>query len=367
MNWSRSIKRRLGATLCTLVAAACGIEQPAGAADSAVILMYHHVDASTPASTSVTPERFEAHLEHLEDEGYRVRPLLDVLEALRSGQPVEDRTVVLTFDDGYSSVLDAAMPLLRSRNWPFTVFVASDYAEGNHRGYLDWDGLRELTANGATIGNHSRSHAHFVRRLRGESERQWRDRIRDEIEAAGRRLEDELGEAVIPVLAYPFGEYDTDVKGIVAELGLFALGQHSGAAGSNSDFLALPRFPVASGYDDLDGFAQRLRSKALPVELIGGEEHVVADGASLPTLRIRLLPGDYRADALACYATAQGAMDIEWLGDNFEEVAARPRASLAPGRSKYNCTAPSASENGVFYWFSYLWMNRNEDGSWYAE
>ena len=329
--------------------------------------MYHHVDESTPPSTSVTPQQFEAHLDHLDNEGYRVRPLLEVLTALRLGEPVAENTVVMTFDDGYVSVLQSAMPMLRDRGWPFTVFVTSDYANGDHSGYLDWDQLRELAENGATIGNHTRTHAHLVRRLVAESEREWRQRILAEIEDAESRLAEELGDAVIPVLAYPFGEYDSAIKAIVDDLGLFALGQHSGAAGSGSDFLALPRFPLASGYDDLDDFAERVRSRTLPVELIGAEMHVVDVNESRPSLRLRLLPGDYRADSLACYATAQGAMEIEWLGDSFEEAVARPREPLRPGRSKYNCTAASSSETGIYYWFSYLWMKRNDDGSWYAE
>ena len=148
---------------------------------------------------------------------------------------------------------------------------------------------------------------------------------------------------------------------------MFALGQHSGAAGTASDFFALPRFPVASGYDSLEDFAERVRSRTLPIEIVGAESHVIAANEARPPLRLRLLPGDYRANSLACYATAQGAMEIEWLGNDFEEAITRPREPLRPGRSKYNCTAISASETGVYYWFSYLWMKKNDDGSWYAE
>ena len=360
-------RRHLCALFVVALMGACGSDQQAGAADNAVILMYHHVDESTPPSTSVTPQQFEAHLDYLDHEGYQIRPLLDVLTALRNGEPIAEKTVVMTFDDGYASVLETAMPLLRDRGWPFTVFVTTNYASGNHTGYLDWDQLRELTANGATIGNHTHSHAHLVRRREGESENDWRQRILAEIDGAAIRLTEELGDAAVPVLAYPFGEYDSAIKTIVGDLGLFALGQHSGAAGSESDFLALPRFPMASGYDDLDDFAERVRSRTLPIRLVGTERHVISASESQPSLRMRLLPGDYRADSLACYATAQGAMEIEWIGDGTEEVVVRPLQSLHPGRSKYNCTAASASETGIYYWFSYLWMMKNSDGSWYAE
>ena len=37
--------------------------------DHAVVLIYHHVDTGTPASTSVTPELFGQHLDYLAVEG----------------------------------------------------------------------------------------------------------------------------------------------------------------------------------------------------------------------------------------------------------------------------------------------------------
>ncbi len=360
-------RRHILAFVLAALGGACVSEQPAGAADSAVILMYHHVDSETPPSTSITPERFSAQLDYLERENFRVRPLLEVLEALQSGNAIADKTVVLTFDDGYESVLENAMPLLRSRGWPFTVFVTTNYADQNYGGYLNWEQIRRLAANGATIGNHTRTHAHLVRRLPGESEREWQQRVRAEIADAGQRLASEVGTAAIPALAYPYGEYDATVRATARDLGLFSLGQHSGAAGSQSDLFALPRFPVASGYDSLEDFSLRVHSRTLPARVVGRERHVLDADDLRPALRLELAPGDFRAAELACYATAQGAIDLTWNPENPEEVVARPREPLGAGRTKYNCTAPSASESGVYYWFSYLWMKKNADGSWYTE
>ena len=38
-----------------------------------------------------------------------------------------------------------------------------------------------------------------------------------------------------------------------------------------------------------------------------------------------------------------------------------------PGRNKVNCTAPAADERGAYFWYSYLWLVKNADGSWYRE
>jgi len=337
------------------------------AADGAAVLVYHHVDSETPRSTSVTPERFSEHLDYLARHGFTVSPLLDVLESIQTGQAIAAKTVVLTFDDGYVSVLENAAPLLRDRGWPFTVFVSSDYVDQSYGGYLNWDQLRQLAGDGATIGNHTRTHAHLVRRDTDESASVWRQRVRTEITDAGQRIADELGDAAIPVLAYPYGEYDVSVKEVTRELGLFAVGQHSGAIGPQSDLLAAPRYPIATGYDALEDFELRVNSRALPVQILGSERHLVDAAETRPTLALTLTAGGYRAGELACYASNQGVMNLSPADDNPQTIMVRPRQPLRAGRTKYNCTAPSASEPGVYYWYSYLWIKKNDDGSWYSD
>ncbi len=74
--------------------------------------------------------------------------------------------------------------------------------------------------------------------------------------------------------------------------------------------------------------------------------------------------GPYRLDSLVCYVAGQEPARIQHNGD---EIRVTARAALRPGRGKFNCTAPSANESGVYYWYSYLWLQPNADGSWYEE
>jgi peptidoglycan/xylan/chitin deacetylase (PgdA/CDA1 family) len=337
------------------------------AADGAVILMYHHVATDTPPSTSVTPERFEAHLRYLERNDFNVAPLRDVLEALEAGRALPDRTVVITFDDGYTSVLEEAIPRLRRRGWPYTVFVSTQYVDGGYGGYLDWEGLKDLTRNGATVGNHTRTHAHLVRRLPDERETGWNARVREEIASAAERIESELGAGAIDVLAYPYGEYDDAVVAIVEDLGLYGLGQHSGAAGSTTPLSTVPRYPLAAGFDSDDDFALRVKSRALPAAAIGDVPRILDRPGLKPRLRLALGEADYRVDQLACYATAQGRMSLSTLDEDPHRIEIVPVEGLRAGRTKFNCTAPSASEPGVYYWFSHQVMTRAADGQWYRE
>ncbi|MGW8368710.1 MAG: polysaccharide deacetylase family protein [Gammaproteobacteria bacterium] len=336
--------------------------------ESAVIFMYHHVDDSTPASTSVSPALFERQLDYLEREGFSVRPLLELIEALEAGQPVPDGSVAITFDDGYSSVLEHALPALQKRDWPFTVFVNTEPVDNGFGGYLSWDELRELGRAGATIGNHSATHAHLVRKDAGESDSEWRARIGDEIDTAAGRLAAEVGAYTIPVFAYPYGEYAVALEQIVADHKLYGVGQQSGPFGRGSDFLALPRFPLAAELDSLDEFGLRARTRPLPVRVVGEERHIVEPELARPALHLALAANarDVRADALSCYASRQGRMAIEW-GEPGAAFIATPNEPLSAGRTKYNCTAPSLSASGVYYWYGYLWMKKERDGDWYAE
>jgi hypothetical protein len=184
-----------------------------------------------------------------------------------------------------------------------------------------------------------------------------------EIRHAGMRIATEAGDAAIPALAYPYGEYESNIKQVVEDLGYFALGQHSGAAGFDSDFHALPRFPVASGLDSVDEIALRVRTRPLVIELVEPERHI-SDGGS-PPLEGIVRSSDVHRDQMACYAGGQGRMDLQWIDIDSGRFIARPASPLRPGRTKYNCTAPSVSDTGVYHWFSYLWMTKRPSGHWY--
>jgi len=136
---------------------------------SAVILLYHHVAADTPRSTSVSAELFEAHLDYLAQNGYQVLPLSGIIAKLKTATPLPPRSVAITFDDAYRSVYTTAAPLLARRGWPYAIFVSTDYHDGKYGGYMTWAELRALETAGAEIGNHSRSHDHYLHRRPGET------------------------------------------------------------------------------------------------------------------------------------------------------------------------------------------------------
>lgn len=328
----------------------------------AAILLYHHVSTETPGSTSVTPAVFQEHLEYLATQDFKVWPLPQIADYLQSGRELPPRTVAITFDDAYVSVYETALPLLRKRGWPFTVFVATDYIRDEPGSYMSWAQLRDITRQGGTVANHSASHEHLLRHLENESDAQWRARVIADVTAAGERIRQEL--AIAPSLfAYPYGEYDPPLEALIATAGYVAFGQHSGPAGALSPLTALPRFPMASGFDDLDSLAEKLRSRPLPVSQIEPAERILGPPAGPPVLRLRIADGAFRRADMRCFVSNQEPAAIRWNNEIAIVTAYEP---LRAGRSKFTCTAPSTEHAGVFYWYSHLWIQQGRDGSWHS-
>lgn len=323
------------------------------ASDEAVVLMYHRFGEDRHASTSVRTDQFEAHLEYLESAGYSVVPLAAVVAALRGDGVLPDNAVAITVDDAFRSVYEEAFPRLRERGYPFTVFVATDTVDSGRPAYMTWDQMREMEAAGATFANHGSSHRSFVLWPGVTSEIDRLARVQSDIEHAERRLRQELN-PIRGILAYPYGEYDMSVAGLVVDMGYVAFGQQSGAVGGTSDLRALPRFPMAEVYANIEDFAVKVATRPLPVAAVRPWDPVSWDRR--PRIEVTLADTDADLDRLTCFVGGQGEVDVEWIdpGRRFEVGA---KADLPAGRNRVNCTAPAAAGDR-FHWFSHPWIVR---------
>jgi len=339
---------------------------PIAWAGSAKILLYHHVADDTPRSTSVSPEVFDGHLKLLEDGGYQVVSLQKIVAALVAGDEIDSSWVAITFDDGYRSVLSNAAPRLTKRHWPFTVFVSSDYADQGQGDYLGWDELRELERRGATIANHSRAHEHLVRRRPEENEDIWQRRIAQDILDAQQRFEAELDHPV-RFFSYPYGEFDAPLSRLMTSLGFISLGQQSGPVGIGTNPYAIPRFPLATGFDDVRSVAEKLRTEYLPLVDPPVPAVILAADAMPPVLHLRIDTDSAHVKRLSCFVNGQPGAAVQWIDAEAGKVEIRAQQSLRAGRSKYTCTAPVAGRAGVYYWHTRLWIKPLADGSWYSD
>jgi peptidoglycan/xylan/chitin deacetylase (PgdA/CDA1 family) len=314
-----------------------------GDADNAVILMYHHVSASTPASTSVTSEVFEQHLQFLA-QGHKVIPLEQAVSGLGSNKRLPDRSVVITFDDGYRNIYDNAHPLLVKYKLPYTVFINPQMI-GKHKHQLTWQQVREMEQAGARFANHTSHHRHLLERKPGDSQSQWLAEIEQDILGAEAILKEKLGYS-LQYVAYPYGEYNADIQSLVSKLGMTGFGQHSGAIYSGSDFTALPRFPAAGIYANLETLKVKINSLAMPVTSQDGDFSFTFSGE------------DVIGPQMGCY---YGNNSLPVSSDN-HAVTVTLKQALTVGRSRVNCTAPSRAQPGRYYWYSQPRFVPTKDG-----
>ncbi len=318
--------------------------------NQAVVLQYHHISSTTPRSTSVTADEFRQHMEYLRDNHFTVLPLPDILKALKQGLPLPDKTAAISFDDAYISVYKTAFPLLREFGWPFTVFVPSGLIGSNPKLYASWEQLREMAAAGATLANHSVSHPYFLAHNPGETDTAWLQRIEHEIVDSEQKILQETGQSH-KIHAYPFGEYNPEIKQLLAKLGYIGMAQNSGPINAASDFEALPRFPFSGVYTPISTFAPKVNSLAFNVTITEPSSLVTSEKKPGVVLDFN---GSYRLEALTCFVNNQ-PMKVAVLDAALQQYRIVSLTENGGRRFHYNCTAPG--RDGRHYWFSVPWLN----------
>lgn len=107
----------------------------------ATILMYHSVptlDESrwTDPYNSLSAEAFERQMQFL-SRYRRVISIEQLVQKLRAKEAIEQRTVAITFDDGYRNNLTVAAPILAKYNLPATIYLATGYIDSEQNQWID--------------------------------------------------------------------------------------------------------------------------------------------------------------------------------------------------------------------------------------
>lgn len=146
--------------------------------------------------------------------------------------------VSLNFDDGYLSSYSQAFPSLEKWGMKGVFYIITGAVSHGISLYMNSDMILELSEHGHEIGAHSRSHPHLPEIPRAEA--------RLEIQGAKSELQD-LG-IDVSTFAYPFGEYNAEVRNIVQESGYSgARSVEPGFNDASSDRFLLKRFSVEQG------------------------------------------------------------------------------------------------------------------------
>ncbi|WP_026607890.1 polysaccharide deacetylase family protein [Methylocapsa acidiphila] len=242
------LKRALGPTLGRTLNTAARL-QP-GARRRKLILLYHSVGGGPWA----TPEAaFRRQMSWLADHA-KIVSLPQLLED-RLDHPFQ---AAVTFDDGYASLRDKALPILRDVGATASVFLntgcladqsrnPSDLALGHYpqEFFLSWRDIETLASEAWTIGAHGVDHIDLSAASAASIEAQ--------LCGSKAAIESRIGPAEF--FAYPWGRHNEATRRAAKQAGYrFALSCDHGPVGQGFDPWAAPRVNIANDYS-LSDFA----------------------------------------------------------------------------------------------------------------
>lgn len=207
-----------------------------------VALTFHDVKAESPEHATapndefyqIRASEFDALLSELRRLGYRSISSKTFRSWQQGQTKLPERTVVLTFDDGYASHFEVVAPALLRHRFSGTFFVTTQRI--GQPGFMTWDQLRKLLFLGMEIGSHGASHKPLTN-LKAEE-------LRDELVQSKRELEQQLG---VPIgsLAAPGGFWNKTVADATRQAGYEAVWISAiGTNGPETNALALRRVVV---------------------------------------------------------------------------------------------------------------------------
>ncbi len=310
---------------------------------SVTALIYHRFGEKNIPSTNVRLEQFEAHLDLIKAENISPVSARDLNDFLAGRTVLADKSTIVTIDDAYYSVLTEAWPRLKRAGIPLILFVATDAIDQNLTGYLTWNEIRVLVADGVEIGHHGAGHIHMID--------EGLDEAQDDILRASARFEAELG-FVPKYFAYPYGEYDRVLSGLIQNLGFdLAFAQYSGAIGPESDPYSLPRFAINERYGESSRFRDIIDARAWPLDRISPADTVISKADFTSGIEFMIEKPLPDMELIACYPSHQTEpAEIRKLENGIFRIELQ--TPFPRGRNRINCTLPAG--DGRWYWWGWF-------------
>ena len=232
----------------------------AGTTDRIPVLMYHHlVEGAPQGSAELHVDCFEAQMAFLAEHGYR--PLtLDEFATYHADGAFPERSLLITFDDGYRSFREHAFPVLQRHGFTAVVFPLVATRPGLQRvvlfaDQLSFHDLRAVAVDGGLIqvGSHTYDLHHrgddgvpAALRQPDETSSQHLERVRADLLLSRMLLEQQTDQAVT-ALAWPFGVSSEAVATVARGVGFeLQFTTEEGYVTADSPLDALPRFNVAA-------------------------------------------------------------------------------------------------------------------------
>lgn len=217
------------------------------------VLSYHEIADKSEALDSnyaVTPANFEEQIRWLSQSGYHFISVDDIIDYRKSKKTLPKKAVLITFDDGYSSVYTNAFPIVKKYKIPVVIALVGSWLKAKEN--IDFDGhtiqrskflnqqeIKEMITSGfVEIASHSYDlHRGILGNPQGnmqsavvtrqwlssqnnyENEKDYQQRIYKDLSRNSTFLEYYTGQKP-RVIVWPYGRYNKTVRTIAQQLGM---------------------------------------------------------------------------------------------------------------------------------------------------
>ena len=209
----------------------------------AAILCYHEVDREND-DFAVSHQQLERHIVKMKKEGWHFVSLDEYIRYTKGEAKLPQKSVMLTFDDGYRSFYTKVYPLLQKYQVPAMLAIVSSWTAGEEkpndvRDLASWEELWEMEKSGlVTVVSHTHamhkqqainpqgtrngvvgSRLYFQDRY--ETEAEYRQRLQNDLGEVQRLFKEKLGHPA-RAMVWPYGIYTGEAVALAREAGMEA-------------------------------------------------------------------------------------------------------------------------------------------------
>lgn len=212
------------------------------------VLMYHSISNEQGNPVIISPALLEEEFKYIKDNGYTPITLDDLYNYLQNNAQIPEKSLLLTFDDGYENNYSALFPLLKKYGFRATIFVITSYVDKNSA-YLTSTQIKEMNSYGVDIESHTVNHP-YLNSL-------TKDKQLYELTESKSFLQKLLNKK-INYIAYPYGAHNSDTLSAAEEAGYkLALTTDGRWAMKKNGILSLDRVYISSEFS-MDIFKDRI-------------------------------------------------------------------------------------------------------------
>lgn len=181
------------------------------------ILKYRQFGKECSSPLCMPADIFEHQMKYLKDNNFHVISPEQLMAFLEYRQPIPNKSVMITIDDGYRSAYTIAYPILKKYGYSATLFIYTNFVEISPKS-ITWKQLQELKNNGFTIGSLTINHSDLSKQWKIESRDAYKMRLHREIILSKKIIDKKLNQDTF-FFAYPFGRTNHTVSLMTEQAG----------------------------------------------------------------------------------------------------------------------------------------------------